>query len=380
MVRNIYESKYYLYYAILPIAFLLVSILFIGKIPLDSSLKGGIQVQLQTNGSINIGNLTSMINSHIPYAEASISKAPSGITVTLAANTSITKAENILAQILTLAGNYSSYETNLSIMQSMPASAKNATIYKAIANINSSMKSIPPEMSSALKTELALLSHFLNTTYSYNSSNPENMSNVASAAYSNALANYEKGIVGVLSKLVPFKTYSYSYVTPTMGSYFLAQMRDIIIAAFIVVAIAVFFIFRTPVPSLAVVFGSANDILIALGFMGIFHVPLGIASIGGLLMLVGYSIDTDTLTAIRVLKRHEGTPEERAFHSMSTGITMTTTAIITFSVLFIVSYFFYVQTYQEIASVVLFGLVGDLLATWLANTPIILWYKKKKEH
>jgi len=168
-------------------------------------------------------------------------------------------------------------------------------------------------------------------------------------------------------------------VTPTLSSFFLSQLRTIIVAAFILISIAVFFIFRSPIPSLAIIFGAGNDLIIALGAMGLFKIPLGIASVGGLLMLIGYSIDTEILTSIRILKRHEGAAEERAYHAMRTGLTMTTTAIATFATLFAISIIAYVPTYYEIAGVVLFGLIGDLFTTWLGNAPMILLYKKRKE-
>ncbi len=130
---------------------------------------------------------------------------------------------------------------------------------------------------------------------------------------------------------------------------------------------------------MSVVFGAGNDILVALGAMGLFGIPLGVASIGGLLMLIGYSIDTDMLSAIRIIKRTEGTPSERAFSTMKTGVTMTTAAIISFAILLIVSYYTFIPTYFEIASVVLFGLIADLFTTWFGNTTMVLWYKQRKE-
>ena len=96
-------------------------------------------------------------------------------------------------------------------------------------------------------------------------------------------------------------------------------------------------------------------------------------------MLIGYSIDTDVLTAIRILKRSGGTPEDRAYESMKTGLTMTATAIVAFAVLFVVSIIIYVPTYYEISSVVLFGLIADIFTTWFGNASIILWHKKRKE-
>jgi preprotein translocase subunit SecF len=58
---------------------------------------------------------------------------------------------------------------------------------------------------------------------------------------------------------------------------------------------------------------------------------------------------------------------------------MTVTAIITFSILFIVSYIAFIPTYLEISGVVLVGLVVDLITTWLADTPMVLWYKQRRE-
>ena len=113
--------------------------------------------------------------------------------------------------------------------------------------------------------------------------------------------------------------------------------------------------------------------------MVILGIPLGVASVGGLLMLIGFSMDTDILSAIRVLKRSEGTAEDRAFSSFKTGTTMTITALISFSVLFAISYYAFIPTYLEISGVVLVGLLGDIITTWLANMPIVLWYKKSKE-
>ena len=185
--------------------------------------------------------------------------------------------------------------------------------------------------------------------------------------------------MALLSSHVSFSNYSYEDVTPTLGSYFLSQVRGIIIAAFILVAIAVFFIFRTPIPSLAVVFGAANDIIVALGAMGAFHIPLGVASVGGILMLIGFSIDTDLLSSIRILKRTEGTPTERAMSTFKTGVTMTSTAILSFVTLFVISYIAFIPTYIEISGVVLFGLLADILTTWCGNTVMVVWYKKRRD-
>ncbi len=381
MVRNIYESKYYNRFIFVPLVLLVISLYFIPHLQLDSSLKGGVSVQLQTNQSIGISSLTSYVNSHIPNAHTSVEKSPSGVTVTIDANSSIINAEGNVTAMLTQYNEYSSAVVNeTTINQELQSSPGNSTLLSQLSVQQAAASRYLSQMGSTANTVILGLSPFLaNRTFSYNASNAQSVLNAANNAYNNASTSYKTQILGVLGGAVHYTTYSYNYVTPTLGSFFLGKVRSIIITAFIIVALVVFFIFRTPVPSFSVVFGAANDILVSLGFMVVFGIPLGLASVGGLLMLIGYAIDTDTLTAIRILKRSEGTPESRAFASMKTGLTMTLAAILTFAILFIVSYFTFIQTYFEISGVVLIGLVTDIATTWLFNTPLILWYKKRKE-
>lgn len=234
-------------------------------------------------------------------------------------------------------------------------------------------------MQGAVSNELAAVSPFV-SGYSITGLNTSlELQTVAQAAYNNASNAYEQRVIAGLRTLVPFSSYSYEAVSPTLGSFFLSQFVDVIIFAFILVFIVVFIIFRSPVPSAVVVFGAANDMIIALGVMGLFKIPLGVASIAGLLMIIGYAMDTDVLTAIRILRRHEGSPEERAYGSMRTGLTMTSTAIVAFAVLFVVSVIVYIPTYYEVSAVVLAGLIGDIITTWFGNASILLMYKRRKE-
>lgn len=378
-MKNFYESKHYKLFILIPIAMMLIAIYFIPHIQLDSSLKGGISVQLETNSTLDPRALTALVDAKIPGAQSSVSKSPGGLSITIAENTSIASAQTDLLNFYSAYGNYTSATDNITIAQSeLSTQPTNATL-RGIINTSTvvQQKSIP-EFQSALSSELSNLKPFVGAV-NYNSSNYASLPNVAKNSYSNVSIIYQNQVISDLKGILPFSSYSYNEVTPTLGAFFLSQMETIIIAAFILVAIVVFIIFRTPVPAFAVVFGAANDLIVALGGMGLFGIPLGVASVGGLLMLIGFSMDTDILSAIRVIKRTEGTAEQRAFDSFKTGTTMTITALISFSVLFAVSYYAFIPTYLEISGVVLVGLVGDIITTWLANMPLVLWYKKSKE-
>jgi preprotein translocase subunit SecF len=381
MVANIYESRHYKLFILIPLALMLVSIYFIPRIQLDSSLRGGISVQLITNATPDIRALTSSIDAAIPGAQASVSRAPGGLSITMVDNQSLAAGETALLALYSDYSNYTQYNLNYTTAQAAYASQpSNSTLAAIIATSQKGINSSTAKMAVDYNSERASLAQILGSAPApANTTDYGSLVSQGQALYTNASARYQSHVMGKLTSLVSFSSYSYNEVTPTLGAYFLSEIKNVIIVAFILVAIAVFFIFRTPIPSFAVVFGATTDIVVALGGMGLFGIPLGIASVGGLLMLLGFSLDTDMLTAVRILKRNDATPEIRAFSTFKTGLTMTFTAIISFSVLFAVSYFAFIPTYSEISAVVLIGLVADLMTTWLANTPIILWYKKRKE-
>jgi preprotein translocase subunit SecF len=378
-MKNIYESKHYRYYILIPLAMLFISLYFIPKIQLDASLKGGVSVQLITNSTIDVRSLTTLVDSKISGAQASVSRSPGGLSITMAENSSLSSAQTNLLSFYSAYGNYTGWNYNVSVYQSQLSSQPdNTTLQNLLTNAKTQQLKSITQFSTFLTAELNYLKPFIGTA-TYNASDYPNLPSVAKNSYSSAsLVNQEK-IISTLRTILPFSSYSYNEVTATLGAFFLKEMETIIITAFVLIAIAVFVVFRTPVPAFAVVFGAANDIIVALGAMGLLGIPLGVASIGGLLMLLGYSIDTDMLSAIRVIKRTEGSSADRAFSSFKTGSTMTITAIISFAILFGASYFAFIPTYLEISGVVLVGLIGDLITTWLANMPMILWYKQRKE-
>jgi len=382
---NFYEAKHYKLFILIPIALLLISLVFIPHIQYDSSLKGGITVQFSTTNAITTRGLTPSMSSLIAGATASVSRVGAVYTasITIPENSSIVTANDKLLSLYSYYGTYSSANLNYtSAVTGLKTDPSNTTLKAQEAAAKVQIAASTLNMSNALTSELILLSPFINTSslLSFNRSDPAGMAAIGKTAYSNASSIYKSKVISTMRSVVPFTSYSYNEITPTLGAFFLSNMTQIIIAAFIIIAIAVFAVFRTPIPAIAVVFGAANDILVALGAMGAFGIPMGVASVGGLLLLIGYAIDTEMLSSIRILKRSEDTVTKRAFATMKTGTTMTSAAIISFAVLFTIAYVFYIPTYIEIAGVALFGLMADILTTWFGNTIMIVWYKISREH
>jgi len=169
---------------------------------------------------------------------------------------------------------------------------------------------------------------------------------------------------------------SYRSIAPLLSETALNQVYLALAIAFIFMSITVFIIFRSFVPSIAVILAALFDIIIAVGGMSVFGIPLSLSSVGALLLLIGYSVDTDILLTTRVLKRREGTITERAIGAMKTGFTMAAAAIGSMVALLVIVVFFIpsAETLASIAEVLIIGLTFDVLATWLMNLGILRWY------
>lgn len=176
------------------------------------------------------------------------------------------------------------------------------------------------------------------------------------------------------------KINSYRSVGPLLSKQALNQIYWAIGFAFLFMSITVFIIFRDPIPSVAVILAAVSDIIIALGGMSVFGIPLSLASVGAILMLIGYSVDTDILLTTRLLKQRKGEINRRAFGAMKTGLTMSITAIASMTALYLVTLFIIpeARVLSNIAAVLIIGLAGDILTTWLMNLGILKWYLEAK--
>lgn len=159
---------------------------------------------------------------------------------------------------------------------------------------------------------------------------------------------------------------------------FYNQLIIAVIIAFIFMAIVVFIIFRSFIPSMAVIISAFMGILMTLVFFNIAGMKMSTAGIVAFLMLIGYSVDTDILLTTRMMKRREGSLNSRIFGAMKTGLTMTLTSFFAMlSALLIVRSFSAELT--QIFSVLVIGLGFDIINTWITNVSILKWYMESKK-
>ena len=176
-----------------------------------------------------------------------------------------------------------------------------------------------------------------------------------------------------------------SFMGPVYSQELQTEALRYIPISFILMAIVVFLVFREPIISLMVVGCALADILTAAASMNITGVSLSLGTVAALLMLIGYSVDTNILLSMRVLKR-KGTTDEKIVGAMTTGFMMTGTTIVAVLALLIVSNVLYIipsssfsriNIIADISTVLIFGLMADIFNTWITNAQGLRWYMNR---
>jgi len=170
-----------------------------------------------------------------------------------------------------------------------------------------------------------------------------------------------------------FENYSIQTIGPALGAAFFEQAIIALVFAFLFMAAVAFIIFKKPVLSFRVIVSAFADIVETLVFSQIIGINLSLATFAALLLLIGYSVDDDVLLTTRTT-RGSGEISERMKRARKTAFTTVgATAVALISLFIITSSNIIIQ----IASILLIGLVFDLINTWLLNAPILRWYMEK---
>ncbi len=177
----------------------------------------------------------------------------------------------------------------------------------------------------------------------------------------------------IIEELSP-DDYSVREVGPAVSSIFWNQAKIAILVSFALMAIVVFFLFKSFVPSGAVILSAVSDVIITTAILSVLGIKLSIAIIGALLMLIGYSVDTDVLLTTKVLKSSKSMAE-RIYEAFKTGIMTSGTSFAALLVMYLMTSS---PVIRQISITLIIGLAVDVINTWLLNAAIIKnWVKKK---
>ncbi len=170
---------------------------------------------------------------------------------------------------------------------------------------------------------------------------------------------------------------STEFTGPTLSESFYRELRRALILAFLLMAVVVFFLFKTFVPSIAVLQAGFTDIIVPLAFIDLIGFRVSGAGIAAFLMLIGYSVDTDILLTNRVLRKEDVPLNSRIKSALKTGLTMTITSLVAILLGYII-----VRNISsvlgEIFLILSVGLTTDMISTWFGNAGILKWYCIRK--
>ncbi len=152
-------------------------------------------------------------------------------------------------------------------------------------------------------------------------------------------------------------------------------MANVFIISSILVIVIVFFLFRKVLFSINILLSGFFDIIIALGIVSLLGFELSLTLLIGLLVLLGYALDTSILlTSKYILEKDKNKAIEQAFQ---TGLSMVSTSLISFGIIFLIGYLIKIDFLVNIAAVVLIGLIVDVLVSWGLNVYILRKYGEK---
>lgn len=205
---------------------------------------------------------------------------------------------------------------------------------------------------------------------------PESIQSIATGdgEYVVTFQSTDTGAIEQQATAAGFAVISISSTSPSFGSETQLQAVVGVAIAFAGMSALVALMFRTFVPSIAVVLSAFSDIVIPVALMNLFGIQLSLGTVAALLMLIGYSVDSDLLLNNHVLRRR-GDFYESTHRAMRTGVTMTVTSILAMLVMTSVATLFAIPLLPAIGLVLVFGLLADLMNTYLLNVSLLRWYK-----
>ena len=183
--------------------------------------------------------------------------------------------------------------------------------------------------------------------------------------------NYTAVLSRLESSGIKAVDFSVENTGPALSSVFWSQAQMAILLAFIFMGIITFIVFRTLLTSMTTMLSAVADMIVTMAFMQIFGIEFSLASLGALLMMLGYSVDTDMMLNSRLRKETEKGVGERVEGAVKTGLVMTLTSIGAVGALLITPV---PEALVEIASILFIGLSADIVNTWMFNSVMLRWY------
>ncbi len=169
--------------------------------------------------------------------------------------------------------------------------------------------------------------------------------------------------------------YSVEVMGSSLGQSFYKQTLIAVTLSFIFMSIVVLITFRSLWPSLFIILAAAAEIISTLAVVNLLGVKLSTAGVAAFLMIIGYSVDTNILLTVKVLKHAGSTVYQRTIETMRTGVLMSLTA---FAATMVGYFIIQSDIVKQIMLIISIGLLFDIIYTWFQNAGILRWHFERK--
>ncbi len=170
-----------------------------------------------------------------------------------------------------------------------------------------------------------------------------------------------------------------NYEEETVGSFlgdtFFRQVTYILAISFILMSFVIFLIYRNVFSSFGIVFALLGNILTTIAFTSILGISMSFAGFAGLLMLIGFTVDSNIVLTSRVTGSGNESFKQRYKKALVTGITLVATITAT---MILVIFLSTSKLLVNIAEVLVIGFLADLIFTWIFNAGLLQIYFKRK--
>jgi len=150
--------------------------------------------------------------------------------------------------------------------------------------------------------------------------------------------------------------------------------------AFVLMSLLVIGLFRSAVPAFIVILSVTSNILIATAAINIVGIELTMGTVGAILMLIGYSVDSDIVLNTHVLKSKKSEFVDQVHDAMRTGVTMTVTSLAAMLVMSLAATIVGIELLAHMGLILAIGLAADLIITYMLNVSILRWYVNRGDY
>jgi preprotein translocase subunit SecF len=169
--------------------------------------------------------------------------------------------------------------------------------------------------------------------------------------------------------------FSMGFQGASIASSFFKDSLVIIAISFLLMGGVALYYFKSVIPAVSIAFSTIADVVVVIGMLNLLGEALSVASIGALLMLIGYSTDSDMLLAANIIKKKQGGLIKRLKKSFKTALTMSLAAITTSLVMYSLTS---IDMIRSIALILLIGSISDMLNTWVLSAGLQRMYRERK--